>query len=112
MNDEERALYRKIYGQSVHTVKDFKKPANVGAKFMVVIDDSYSCMGADYGPPDPPPSMETHNTIRVVMLHDEAEVASWVKNHTESKGYGSPKAYQILKVDPVTISTSISVSIG
>ncbi|MNI21784.1 hypothetical protein D3C73_753220 [compost metagenome] len=50
--------------------------------------------------------------MRVVMLHDEAEVASWVKNHTESKGYGSPKAFQILKVDPVTINTSISVSIG
>lgn len=112
MNDEELALYRKIYQQSVYTIRDFKKPTNVGAKFMVVIDDTYSCMGDDYGPPDPPPTMETHNIMRVVMLHDEAEVQAWVKNHTERKGFGSPKAFQIFKVDPVTINTSISVSIG
>lgn len=112
MDDVDRALSRKIYRQSVYGVKDFAgKKEVVGAKFMVIQDDSYSCMGADYGPPDPPPSMETHQTLRCIMLHDEAEVAQWVREQEDKNSY-SKRAYKIFKVDPVTINTSISVSIG
>jgi len=105
-------LSRKIYRQSVYAVSDFtKKQEVVGAKFMVIQDDSYSAMGADYGPPDPPPTMETHKTLRCIMLHDEAEVEQWVRQEEERSTY-SKKPYKIFKVDPVTINTSISVSIG
>ena len=63
--NKQGTLYRKIYRQSVYGVSDFtKKQEVVGAKFMVIQDDSYSAMGADYGQPDPPPSMETHKTLR------------------------------------------------
>lgn len=109
MSDDDRALRMKIYRQSVHTVKDFKKKEVDSAKFMVVEDDSYTAMGHDYGPPDPPPTMETHNTIRVTMLHTEEEVVAWVKQRSEDR---YAKAYQIFKVDPVNINTSISVSLG
>lgn len=109
MDDAERAIYMKLYRQGVHGVKDFAKKEVVGAKFMVIEDDSYTAMGADYGPPDPPPTMETTHIIRCTMLHDEAEVSAWVKKRAEDR---YAKAYKIFKVDPVTINTSISVSIG
>lgn len=99
------------YKRQVHKVSDFNKPEIQGAKFMVMIDDSYTSMGHNYGPPDPPPSMETHEIIKCIMLHSEEEVVAWVKEQTNDNSW-KKKAYKIFKVDPVNINTSISVSLG
>lgn len=96
------------YERRVKSVSDLKRRFPE-AVFMAVVDDSVSGMGFDYGPPDPPPSMETTYFISMYALHNEDEVIEWVKDHTRRD---TNKPYQILSVKPVAINTTLSVSLG
>lgn len=78
-------------------------------KFIAMIDDSYSAMGDDYGPPDPPPQMETHHLIQIITFDSEESLLEWIKFNTASR---SPKNVKVLPYSPVNISTEIKISIS
>lgn len=99
----------KFHKRKINRVSDLTGPL-AAAKFIAVIEDSISCMGDNYGPPDPPPSMETTHFTRIVALMSEEEVVEWVNMHTQDSVRPAP--YKILKIEPVTINTSVSVSLG
>lgn len=40
-------------------------------KFIVLVDDSFTAMGADYGIPAPPPTMETTNYIQTIAFESD-----------------------------------------
>ena len=78
-------------------------------QFIVFLDDSFSCMGDNYGPPDPPPRMETHNTVRLIAFDTEESLTSWIKSNSESY---SKKSFKILPYKPLTLSTEVKISLS
>jgi hypothetical protein len=87
----------------VNTIEDLEK---AGAEYFVIYDESMSYMGADYGPPDPPPSMETKKYLGFIAFTNQAELSDWVlKSQTE----GRKQKIKIFKYDPKPfyIKTSI-----
>lgn len=78
-------------------------------KFLVLLDDSFSCMGDNYGPPDPPPTMETHNIVRLIAFDTEESLTSWIKSNSESY---SKQSFKILPYQPLKISTEVKISLS
>jgi hypothetical protein len=78
-------------------------------EFIVLVSDSYSAMGFDYGPPDPPPSMETTEYVSVVAIKDEEELIAWIADHTRRSHH---KAFKVIKYQPVTIETQVKITVS
>lgn len=78
-------------------------------QFVLIYDDSYSEMGHDYGPPDPPPTMETVNHTSVIGFDTEAELIEWVTRNDSSY---SKKRFVILPFKPLKIQKELSIKIG
>lgn len=107
LSEAARQAKMKFYRRSPSKLPDFQKALET-TKFLVILGDTHTYSEAGYDPGD---SCTTgyHYSLKMVTLESEAEIAEWVKAHIED----SPNVpYQIIKVDPVTINTSISVSIG
>ena len=78
-------------------------------KFIVLVDDSFSAMGADYGPPDPPPRMETTNYIQTIAFESEESLLSWIESNSKSR---SPKNIKVIPYSPLNIKTEIKISLS
>lgn len=98
----------KFWGRSLRQLSDFDKHQ---PKFIVMYDETFSYMGADYGPPDPPPQMESETRAQMIALHSEEELAEWIR---ENQGfqYSRPKPFKVFRLEPVTVKTEISISLG
>ncbi len=95
-------------GNGISRLTDFDKwPPN----FIVVQEYTESHMGANYGPPDPPPSMETSTYIKLRGFKTKEEVAEWVKQEKESR-YSNNKPFKVFAIEAMTIKTDITVSFG
>lgn len=79
--------------------------------FIVVQEYTESHMGANYGPPDPPPSMETSTYISIRGFKTKEDVAAWIKQERESK-YSGNKPFEVFAIDAMTVKTDITVSFG
>ena len=95
-------------GNGLSTLADFDKHP---PKFIVVQEYTESHMGANYGPPDPPPSMETSTYLSIRGFSTTEEVAAWIKQENESK-WSKPKPFKVFSVDAMTVKTDITVSFG
>lgn len=82
----------------------------VNTMYLVLVDDSRSYMGLDYGPPDPPPSMETMNFVRVIPLESDEQLRVWVEHHTKPSAYTTPKPFKVFQVSPVEIRTRVEIN--
>lgn len=98
----------KFWGRSLRQLSDYDK---LQPKFIVMYDETHGYMGANYGPPDPPPQMEYETRATIVSLNSEEEVIEWIKDNQETK-YGQPKKYKVFKIDPIWVRTEVSVSLG
>lgn len=76
---------------------------------MILINQSESHMGADYGPPDPPPSMEITHSVRIIQLYSDKEVLDWIEQYSNKK-YRSPEKFKVIKIEPVKIKTEVTIS--
>lgn len=87
--------------KSINSINDITEDT----KFIVFLDYSYSAMGADYGPPDPPPTMETHNSVQLLAFYSDEELKSWIE-------LNSKKNFKVIQYQPLlfTISTEIKFS--
>lgn len=107
----DRDFLRQMYNRRIKSVADLQTGEFSKARFLIVMNDSITAMGADYGPPDPPPSMETTHFTQLIALMDEAEVAIWAEDHINNTRWGKPAPYQILRIEPVTITTTVSIKV-
>ena len=96
------------YNHRVDYISDFNQKYAKN-KFVVLVEDTISYMGADYGPPDPPPSMEHERVIRAYSFENEEQVTNWIKNHIKQT---RPAPYQIFKVESLSVKTEVKLSLG
>ena len=80
-------------------------------KFIIAYDETFSYMGANYGPPDPPPSMEYETRAVYIALMDEQEVIDWIKENQETK-YVTPKKFKVFQFNEVNVTTEVKISFG
>lgn len=95
-------------GNGISSLADFDK---YSPNFIVVQEYTESHMGANYGPPDPPPSMETSTYISIRAFKTKEDVAAWIKQERESK-WSTPKPFKVFAIDAMTVKTDITVSFG
>jgi hypothetical protein len=95
-------------GHGISRLSDFDKHP---PKFIVVQEYTESHMGANYGPPDPPPSMETSTYMGIRGFKTTDEVAAWIKQERESP-YSKNKSFKVFAIDAMTVKTDITVSLG
>ena len=93
-------------GNSISSLADFDKYIS---NYIVVQEYTESHMGADYGYPDPLPSMETSTYMSIHGFKTKEEVAAWVKQEQESK-YNNNKPFKVFAIDEMFVKTEISVS--
>ena len=79
-------------------------------KFLVLLDESKSYMGADYGPPDPPPQMESFNYIEILGFVDEPSLMKWIEENQNTK-WGNPKQFKLLKVEELNVEMKVEFKI-
>jgi hypothetical protein len=79
-------------------------------KFAVMYEETISYMGADYGPPDPPPSMVSETVIRILAFETKEQVIEWVNYHTRPQ-YRRPAPYKVFKIEGCQVSTEIKIDI-
>jgi hypothetical protein len=95
-------------GNQLGSLADFDKHV---PNFIVVQEYTESHMGANYGPPDPPPSMETSTYIGIRGFKTKEDVAAWIKQERESR-YSGGKPFKVFAIEAMTIKTDITVSFG
>jgi len=95
-------------GNSIGRLSDFDKHS---PNFIIVKEYTESHMGANYGPPDPPPSMETSTYLSIRGFKTKEEVVDWIKQEKESRFSGN-KPFKVFAIDAMTIKTDITVSFG
>lgn len=98
-----RVPYRRL-----KTISDYTK---LKPKFIIAYDECFSYMGHDYGPPDPPPSMEYDTSATYLAMESEEEVLAWIKENQETK-YGKPKQFKVFEFNPVNVTTEVKISFG
>lgn len=92
-----------IIGRTMSRLADFDRHA---PNFIVVQEETESHMGLDYGPPDPPPSMETSTYLGIRGFNSEEEVAAWIKQEKENR-YSKP--FKVFAVAAMTVKTDVTV---
>ncbi|MNE46514.1 hypothetical protein D3C80_1408570 [compost metagenome] len=102
-----RQATTKFYRRSPTKLGDFQA-ALPATNYMVVLGKTDSYTEPGYYDKDPSTTGYIHS-LKVVMLESEAEVSEWVKMHLETDG---KTPYQIIKVAPVSITTTVSVNLG
>jgi hypothetical protein len=95
-------------GTSISRLDDFDK---YSPNFIVVQEYTESHMGANYGPPDPPPSMETSTYLSIRGFKTKEDVAAWIKQERESK-YSRETPFKVFAIDAMTVKTDITISFG
>lgn len=95
-------------GNGISRLGDFDKYA---PNFIVVQEYTESHMGANYGPPDPPPSMETSTYVSIRGFKTKEEVAVWIKQENEGR-FSRPTPFKVFAIDAMTVKTDITVSFG
>lgn len=95
-------------GTYINRLTDFDK---YSPNFIVAYEYTESHMGLDYGPPDPPPSMETSTYVGIRGFLTKEEVAAWIKQENESKSSRS-KPFKVFAIEAMTVKTDITVSFG
>lgn len=80
-------------------------------QFLVIHDSSYSAMGHDYGPPDPPPSMETTYTTVTVAFDTEEELLAWIEHNNSQPNY-SKKKFVVVPYKPLVVKSEVKISLG
>lgn len=93
----------------INSLSDFDKNHNF--KFVVMTEEQGSAMGADYGPPDPPPQMEYFTVIKLLAFETQEQVVEWIKYHTEGR-FSKPEPYKIFKVEGVSVTTEVKINLG
>lgn len=93
-----------IWKSSIKSPSDFTKHKE--ADYLLILGGSITALGDDYGPPDPPPRMETTYYPEIYALNKE-QVENWVKDNQKSY---RPKEYKILKIEPVEVKTEVTIS--
>lgn len=78
-------------------------------QFIVLHDDSYSAMGHDYGPPDPPPSMETTYHLTTLAFDTEEELLEWI---TQNEASRSKKRFVAMPYKPLSVQSEIKIKLG
>ncbi|MNG30502.1 hypothetical protein D3C84_1161280 [compost metagenome] len=66
-------------------------------------------MGHDYGPPDPPPQMETETLMRMLAFETQEQVLRWIEYHNKSS---RPNTFRIFKVEGVKLVTEVKLSLS
>jgi hypothetical protein len=95
------------HGKLISRLSDFDKSK---PNYMVMHEYTKSQMGADYGPPDPPPVMETKTYIGMIGFSTREEVASWIKQNAEATYKVS--AFRIFAIEEMSFKTDITISFG
>jgi len=95
-------------GNSISRLAEFDK---YSPNFIVVQEYSENHMGADYGWPDPPPSVETSTYLSIRGFGSRDEISAWIKQEKESK-YSRETPFKVFAIDPMTVKTDITVSFG
>lgn len=95
-------------GNTISRLSDFDKYT---PNFIVVQEYTESHMGANYGPPDPPPSMETSTYVSIRGFKTKEEVATWIKQENEGH-FSRPTPFKVFAIDAMTVKTDITVSFG
>jgi hypothetical protein len=93
-------------GNSITRLSDFDKHR---PNYIVVQECTESHMGSWYGPPDPPPSMETSTYLSIRGFSSQEDVAEWIKQESKST-YSKP--FKVFYVEGMTVKTDITVSFG
>lgn len=108
MSPEELSRARmKFYRRSPTKLGDFQA-ALPTTQFLAMVGHTQTYSEAGYDPGDPCTTGYNYS-LKIVTLESEEEVAEWVKMHMETE----PKVpYQIIKVAPVSITTTVSVNLG
>lgn len=107
LSDSTRNSKMKFYRRSPTKLGDFQA-ALPTTQFLAILGETTTYTEAGYYDSDPSTTGYCHS-LKVVTLENEAEVAEWVKMHMEA----DPKVpYQIIKVAPVSITTTVSVNLG
>lgn len=107
MSEDVRNSKAKFYRRSPSKLADLQA-ALPTTQYMVVLGNTHTYSEAGYYDHEPA-TTGYHHHLKVVTLESEAEVAEWVKMHLETDG---KTPYQILKVAPVSITTTVSVNLG
>ena len=79
-------------------------------KYIIAYDETFSYMGADYGPPDPPPTMEYETRATYLAMMSEEEVLEWIKENQESK-FSKPKEFKLFEFNMVNVTTEVKISL-
>ena len=95
-------------GNGIRRLADLDK---YSPNFIVVYEYTENHMGLDYGPPDPPPSMETSTYVGIRGFSTKEEVAAWIKQENESK-FSRPQPFKVFAIEALTVKTDITVSFG
>lgn len=77
--------------------------------FLVINMSSMSYMGADYGPPDPPPKMETFNYFQMYGFSEMKEVREYLEDEVKDSP-NKLSLYRVIKVDSI-VTPAVKVSI-
>ncbi len=85
----------------VNSISDI--PQN--SKFIVIYNDQETSMGHDYGPPDPKPTMETYNVVKLLAFIEEEHLKEWIKQNQNKK-------FTVIKYEPLTIKTELLISLS
>lgn len=93
-------------GNQISQLSDFDK---CQPNFIIVQEYTESHMGANYGPPDPPPSMETSTYMSIRGFKTKEDVAAWIKQEREIK-YSNNKPFKVFAIETMTVRTDITVS--
>lgn len=95
-------------GNGISRLADFDKHS---PNFMVVHEYTESHMGFNYGPPDPPPSMETSTYLRIIGFKTKEDVAAWIKDQRDRQ-HSSIEQYKVFAIDAMSVKTDITVTFG
>lgn len=78
---------------------------------IVMYDYSYSRMGDNYGPPDPPPQMETVTEVKLYQFSSDEDFKEWVQDNEASR-FGRIANWRAFRVAPITVKTRVEIDLG
>ena len=77
---------------------------------IVMYDYSYSRMGDNYGPPDPPPQMETVTEVKMYQFSSEEDFKEWVQDNEASR-FGRIDNWRAFRVAAIAVKTRIEIDL-
>lgn len=96
------------YQRTINKVSDITGEL-LEAQYLVIYNDSIAHMGANYGPPDPPPQMETTYFVRNILFNTQEQLLAWIESNN---GPYLKKTFKVYKIEPVTIRTKVEITLS